>query len=155
MDVALREAVIDIYAGNVEQCDGQNGTDRQYHQQASQRSNHDNHSDRNNTERATHLFSGGSDSRTGSSGGTVIDLLVVVLGVLLLAVRELVIDEVVQREDRAHHRGDVEHEHLVVGLHVLGLDHVVQAGVGQQVEDVLQVVHDRVVERQAARRDQL
>ena len=72
-------------------------------------------------------------------------LSLVALGV---AVLHLVVDEVVQRDDGADERGQVDHQHLVVGLDVDGLDELLQVDVGQQVKDVLQLVDDLVVDGQ-------
>lgn len=78
-------------------------------------------------------------------------LLVALLRALLLlrvAIGDLVVYQVVQRDHRPHQRGEVDDQHLVVGLHVGGLHVVLRTGVRQQIEDVLQQVDDVVVDRQ-------
>jgi len=76
----------------------------------------------------------------------LLGLLAVALALLGIAVRQLVVDQVVQGNDRAHHGSQVDDQHLVVGLHVHGARELVVGYVGQQVEDVLQLVDNLVVD---------
>lgn len=68
---------------------------------------------------------------------------------------ELVVDQVVQSDDGANQRGEINDKHLIVGLDVQGVGEVVVADVGQQVEDVLQLVRDLMVDGQLAVADLL
>ena len=87
---------------------------------------------------------------------------------MFLLVIQLVVDEIVEREDRTNNTaktgwgvtgfaasalgeivapGEVHGEHHVVGLDGEGLDKLLDVHVGQEVKDVLQPVDDLVVDR--------
>ena len=78
----------------------------------------------------------------------VLLLLVLALVALCVAVGHLVADEVVERDDGADERGEVDDQHLVVGLDVHRLDERQEVDVWQQIEHVLQKVDNLVVDRQ-------
>ena len=84
----------------------------------------------------------------------VLILLLLLVGLLVallplgLLVAQLVVDQVVEGDDGADEGGRVDDEHLVVGVDVDRLDKVRVGQVGQQVEDVLQLVGDLVVHGQ-------
>lgn len=44
-----------------------------------------------------------------------------------------------------NHRGEVDDEHLIVGFYVETLDEFVRGNVREKIEDVLQLVDDRMV----------
>ena len=44
-----------------------------------------------------------------------------------------------QGDDRANQRRQVDEQHLVVGLHIDGLDQVLLRDIGQEIEDILNV----------------
>jgi hypothetical protein len=56
---------------------------------------------------------------------------------------ELVANQAMQSNDRADQKGDVDDEHLVVGLDHHRLDELAIRDIRQQLEDVLQLVDDR------------
>ena len=68
---------------------------------------------------------------------------------------EPVVDEVVQSNDRADERREVNNDHHVIRLHCERLGQVRGIRVGEQVEDVLHLVHDLREHIGHARRQQL
>lgn len=69
---------------------------------------------------------------------------------LCIPVGNLVVDEVVQGDYGSDEGSQVHHYHLVVGLQVKGLDELLQADVGQQVEHILQLVDYLMVDGKLA-----
>lgn len=65
---------------------------------------------------------------------------------ILCNLSQFIVDQVVEGDDRAHQGGQIDHQHLVVGLDVERVGEVVVADVGQEVEDVLQLVRDLVTD---------
>lgn len=74
-------------------------------------------------------------------------LLLLLLDVLSLELLHfnLVVDEVVQGEDRLNEITNVDYIHVVIGLHTEGLNHLLHFQIGQEVENVLEVVDDGLV----------
>lgn len=59
---------------------------------------------------------------------------------------KLVVDEIVQSDDGADERGQINDEHVVVGVSVEGLDHALLVQIGKQIEDILDLVENGVVD---------
>lgn len=58
-------------------------------------------------------------------------LLLVLFALLRVPIRQLVVDQVVQGDDGAHQRRQVDHQHLVVGLNVKRIRKIVVRDIGQ------------------------
>ena len=70
-----------------------------------------------------------------------------------VAIRELVVYEVVQCNYRTYQCGEVDDEHLIVRLYVQGINERCLSHVGKEIENVLKLVDDLVVYRELAATD--
>lgn len=59
---------------------------------------------------------------------------------------ELVVDQIMQCNDGANQRSEINHQHLIVCLDVQRIGEIIVAYVGKEVEDVLQLVSDLMID---------